>query len=66
MQIILTEEEYNKLLQKAGQVEAQVEIRLEEEKRRFLDHLKSQVIGRKLHNPEEIVRIILDSLKNHT
>jgi len=66
MQIILTEEEYNKLLQKAGQVEAQVEFRLEEEKKRFFEHLTMRITSDKLRSPEDILRMVIDLLKSHT
>lgn len=65
MMVLLSQKEYNSLVSKAIGLEAQVEIRVEEEKRKILERLKSRMIesnNLKYHSPIEAVRDAVNDL----
>ncbi len=65
MQVILTEEEYQALKQKIGQVEAQVEIKLEEEKKKLKERLLEECKIRGYRTPSEVIQGLIEILKHY-
>jgi hypothetical protein len=65
MMILLSQAEYNKLVQRASVVEAEVERRLEEERDKLYAHIANRLnaVGSRLHTAEDVVKVIRECLR---